>query len=108
MVVPFVIRRVGRKPVLRFAAPIDPRGFEDPVALQAAIAKVMEGIVASCAGRRKRERVPEDTDSSPARSTRSPQRFPRRQTAPTSAPAGCSPRMPCSVSSRMRRQADVR
>jgi lauroyl/myristoyl acyltransferase len=43
MVVPFVIRRVGRKPVLRFAAPIDPRGFDDPVALQAAIATVMEG-----------------------------------------------------------------
>jgi lauroyl/myristoyl acyltransferase len=42
MVAPFVVRRVGRRPVVRFAPPIDPREYDDAVALQAAIAKVME------------------------------------------------------------------
>ena len=42
MVAPFVVRRVGRRPVMMFAPPLDPRDHEDAVALQAAIARVME------------------------------------------------------------------
>jgi lauroyl/myristoyl acyltransferase len=42
VVVPFVIRRRGPYPILRFDAPIDSRDYADPTALQAAIAAVME------------------------------------------------------------------
>ena len=42
VVAPFVVRRVGRRPVMRFAPPIDSRDYDDAVALQAAIAAVME------------------------------------------------------------------
>ena len=42
MVVPFVIRRRGALPILTFAPPLDPRDFEDPTALQEAIAAIME------------------------------------------------------------------
>ena len=42
LVVPFVIRRHRQYPILRFGEAIDPRDFDDPVALQAAIAGVVE------------------------------------------------------------------
>jgi lauroyl/myristoyl acyltransferase len=42
VVAPFVVRRIGCKPVMRFAPPIDPRDYDDALSLQAAIASVME------------------------------------------------------------------
>jgi lauroyl/myristoyl acyltransferase len=42
VVAPFVVRRVGHRPVMRFAPPIDSRDYDDAGSLQAAIAKVME------------------------------------------------------------------
>jgi lauroyl/myristoyl acyltransferase len=42
VVAPLVVRRVGRRPLLKFAPPIDPRDHDDAVSLQAAIASVME------------------------------------------------------------------
>jgi lauroyl/myristoyl acyltransferase len=42
VVAPFVVRRVGRRPLMRFAPPIDSRNYDDAVSLQAAIARVME------------------------------------------------------------------
>lgn len=42
MVAPLVVRRLGRRPVVRFAPPIDSRDYDDAVSLQAAIANVME------------------------------------------------------------------
>jgi lauroyl/myristoyl acyltransferase len=42
VVAPFVVRVVGRRPVMKFAPPIDSRDYDDAVSLQAAIARVME------------------------------------------------------------------
>ncbi len=42
VVVPMVNERRGSIPILRFGAPIDPREFDDAVAVQAAIARQME------------------------------------------------------------------
>lgn len=42
VVVPFVIRRRGYRPLLRFAPPLDPRGFASSSDLQAAIARPIE------------------------------------------------------------------
>jgi lauroyl/myristoyl acyltransferase len=42
MIAPFVVRRVGRGFVMRFAPPIDSRDHDDAGSLQAAIARVME------------------------------------------------------------------
>jgi lauroyl/myristoyl acyltransferase len=43
VLLPFVHRRRGHRPLLRFSAPIDPRDFGDARAVQAALASVMEG-----------------------------------------------------------------
>ena len=42
VVAPFVVPRVGRRPMMKFAPPIDSRDYADAVSLQAAIARVME------------------------------------------------------------------
>jgi lauroyl/myristoyl acyltransferase len=42
VVAPFFVPRVGERPMLRFATPIDSREHSDAVSVQAAIAKVME------------------------------------------------------------------
>ena len=42
VVAPFMVPRVGRRPMMRFAQPIDSRDHADPVSLQAAISRVME------------------------------------------------------------------
>jgi lauroyl/myristoyl acyltransferase len=42
LVLPFVTRRRGAIPALRFAPPLEPRDFEDDAALQAAISTQME------------------------------------------------------------------
>jgi hypothetical protein len=42
LVLPFVTRRRGAIPALRFAAPLEPRDFADDAALQAAISAQME------------------------------------------------------------------
>jgi lauroyl/myristoyl acyltransferase len=42
VVAPFVVHRVGRRPMMRFAPPIDSSDHDDAVSLQAEIARVME------------------------------------------------------------------
>jgi lauroyl/myristoyl acyltransferase len=48
LVVPFVVRRRGPIPVLRFGAQLDPRDFSDEIALQGAIADRMEHWALEC------------------------------------------------------------
>jgi lauroyl/myristoyl acyltransferase len=42
LVAPFVVRRRGRRPVMQFAPPLDPRDYGSPEELQCAIAQVIE------------------------------------------------------------------